>query len=135
MRTATGSSLRIATAMAAVATCISMQSAPATTIIDEWSTITAPPPPAVKPVTLDSKTTALLMLDFNEQTCNMQRRPRCVASIPRVKTLLTAARSAGVPVFYSLGGGGKPPDIASDLTPAANEPIVSSGVDKFANTD
>src|SRR4029078_5328299 len=53
----------------------------AATIIDEWASIKAPPPPAVKPVTVDKATTALLMLDFNEQTCNMQRRPRCVASI------------------------------------------------------
>src|SRR4051812_24374784 len=135
MRTKAGSRLRNAAAIGGVAMCMSMQSARAATIIDEWSTISAPPPPAVKPVTLDSKTTALLLLDFNEQTCNMQRRPRCIASIPRVKTLLTAARNAGVPVFYSLGGGGKPPDIATELTPAANEPIVSSGVDKFANTD
>jgi nicotinamidase-related amidase len=86
-------------------------------------------------VTIDSRTTALLLLDFNQQTCNPQRRPRCVASIPKVKTLLTAARAAGVPVVYSLGGGGKPADIASELTPAANEPVVSSGVDKFANGD
>ena len=62
-------------------------------------------------------------------------RPRCIAPIPKVKTLLTAARAAGVPVIYSLGGGGKPDDIAKELTPAANEPVVSSGVDKFMNTD
>jgi nicotinamidase-related amidase len=86
-------------------------------------------------VTLDKATTALLLLDFNEQTCNMQRRPRCVASIPHVKKLLDAARSAGVPVAYSLGGGGKPSDLPKELAPAAGEPIVSSGVDKFANTE
>lgn len=112
-----------------------MQSARAETIIDEWSSVKAPPPPALKAVTIDSKTTALLLLDFNQQTCNPQRRPRCVASIPKVKTLLIAARAAGVPVVYSLGGGGKPADIAGELAPAANEPVVSSGVDKFVNTD
>ena len=84
---------------------------------------------------IDKSTTVLLMLDFNEQTCNMQRRPRCVASIPKVKTLLTAARTAGVPVVFTLGGGGKPADIAKDLAPAANEPAMLAGVDKFVGTD
>src|SRR5207302_738267 len=103
--------------------------------IDQWTSVTAPPPPPLQAVTIDRSTTALLMLDFNEQTCNMQRRPRCIASIPKVKTLLTKARAAGLPVVYSLGAGGKPPDIAKELVPAANEPVVSSSVDKFQNTD
>lgn len=89
----------------------------------------------MKPVTVDKGTTALLMLDFNEQTCNMQRRPRCVASIPHVKKVLDLARAAHVPVVYSLGGGGKPSDLPSTIAPTAEEPIVSSGVDKFAKTD
>jgi nicotinamidase-related amidase len=125
----------LSAAIAGLASCIIVQSARAETIVDEWASVKAPPPPALKSVTIDRKTTALLLLDFNQQTCNLQRRPRCVASIPKVKTLLTAARAAGVPVIYSLGGGGKPADIAKELTPAANEPVVSSGVDKFANTD
>lgn len=107
----------------------------AETIIDEWASVQAPPPPALKAVTVDRKTTALLMLDFNQQTCNAQRRPRCVASIPKVKPLLSAARAAGVPVIYSVGGGGKREDIAKDLAPLADEPVVSSGVDKFVGTD
>ena len=45
------------------------------------------------------------------------------------------ARAAGVPVFFSLGGGGKPSDIAEDLAPTGDEPVVSSGVDKFAGAD
>jgi nicotinamidase-related amidase len=127
--------LRLGGATAAIATCIIIQSARAETIIDEWPSVKAPPPPALKPVTIDRKTTAVLMLDFNQQTCNPQRRPRCIASIPKVKSLLAAARAAGVPVVYSLGAGGKPSDIAPDLAPAANEPAVHSGVDKFVNTE
>ena len=91
--------------------------------------------PAVKPVVVDPKTTALLVLDFNRQTCNGERRPRCVASIPRVRRLLEAARAAHMPVAFSLGGGGKPADLPTDLAPTADEPVVSSGVDKFRNTD
>ena len=50
-------------------------------------------------------------------------------------SIALAAALGGCSIGGLLGGGGKPPDIAKDLTPAANEPIVSSGVDKFANTD
>ena len=127
--------LSLCAVAAALVTGLLIQSASAQTIIDEWASVKAPPPPVLKPVTIDPKTTALLMLDFNKQTCNPQRRPRCIASIPHVKKLLTAARAAGVPVVYSLGGGGKPADIAKDLAPTKDEPVVSAGVDKFVGTD
>ena len=55
----------------------------AQTVIDEWSSIKTPPPPVVSPVIVDPGTTALLLLDFNKQTCNAERRPRCIASFPR----------------------------------------------------
>jgi len=34
------------------------------TIIDEWATVKAPSPPELKSVTLDPKTTAILVLDM-----------------------------------------------------------------------
>ena len=46
--------------------------ASAQTIVDEWATVQAPKPPELKPVTLDPKTTALLVLDFVKQTCNTE---------------------------------------------------------------
>ena len=109
--------------------------ATAASIADEWASVQVPPPPALKAVTLDRKTTPLLLLDFNKQTCNAERRPRCIASIPKVAKLLAAARAAGVPVLYSLGGGGAVADIAKELTPTKDEPVVSSGVDKFVGTE
>jgi len=127
--------LRTVATIAGIASCLVVQSARAQTIIDQWSSVTAPPPPPLKAVMIDKSTIALLMLDFNEQTCNPQRRPRCIASIPKVKTLLTAARTAGVPVVFSISGGSKAADIAKDLAPAANDPVISSGVDKFSGTD
>ena len=33
------------------------------------------------------------MLDFNKQTCNADRRPRCIATLPKVQKLLTEARA------------------------------------------
>jgi len=135
MRMGHGFLLRVIAAIVGIVGYAVIQSAASQTIIDEWGSVKAPPPPALKPVTIDRKTTALLMLDFNQQSCNAQRRPRCVASIPKVKPLLAAARAAGVPVIFSLGGGGKPADIVQDLAPAGDEPVVSSGVDKFMGTD
>jgi len=43
------------------------------TIIDEWGSVQAPKPPELKPVTLDPKTSALLVLDLVKQTCNSER--------------------------------------------------------------
>jgi nicotinamidase-related amidase len=102
------------------------------TIIDEWATVKAPPPPELKPVTIDSKTTALLMLDFVKQICG--KRPRCVASLPRVEHLLTETREKGVAVIFSLAG--QPiTDVLPQVAPNAGEPSVSSGPDKFLNTE
>jgi hypothetical protein len=86
-------------ASALAATAFVATAAGAASIIDEWATVQAPPAPALKAVTVDRKTTALLLLDFNSQTCNSERRPRCIASIPKVAKLLASARDAGVPVI------------------------------------
>ena len=105
------------------------------TVVDEWASVQAPPAPAVKPVSADPRTTALLMLDFNKQTCNAERRPRCIASIPRVKRLLSLARAKGAAVVYSLSPGAQAADIAPELAPQKDEPVVASGPDKFLGTD
>ena len=57
-------------------------SASAETIIDEWANVKAPPAPALQSVTADPKTTAVIVIDMIKQTCNEQRRPRCIASVP-----------------------------------------------------
>lgn len=65
--------------------------------VDKWTSVPALPPPELKPVTVDPKTTALLMLDFMNQNCG--KRPACVASLPAMKKLLAAARSKGAGDF------------------------------------
>jgi nicotinamidase-related amidase len=107
----------------------------AQSIVDEWANVKAPPAPALKPVTVDNKTNALLVVDMVKQTCNPQARPRCVASIPKVQKLLGDARAKGVTVIYSLGPTGNIPDILEGLAPKNGEPIVKSGPDKFVNTE
>jgi len=107
----------------------------AQTVIDAWDTVKAPPAPELKRVTADRKTTALLLLDFNKQTCNAERRPRCLATIPNVKKLLTEARAKGVAVIYSLSAGAVVTDIAQELAAMPGDPVVTSGPDKFLGTD
>ena len=119
----------------AVVICLLWAPAFSQTIVDEWAAVKVPPAPELKTVKIDSKGTALLMLDFNKQTCNAERRPRCVASIPKVQKLLTEARAKGIPVIYSLSAGAAVADIAKELAPVTGEPVVSSGPDKFFGTD
>jgi nicotinamidase-related amidase len=117
--------------------------APAQTIIDEWESVKAPSPPALKPVTLDPKTTAIFVMDIIKQLCNEQRRPRCVASIPKVQKLLAEARAKGVYVIYFLFPSPSPAtfpnpkitDYVPELAPKGDEPVVTSFVDKFMLRD
>ena len=104
-------------------------------ILDEWQSVKTPPAPELKSATLDPTSTALLMLDFNHQTCNAERRPRCIASIPRVKQLLSDARSRGAAVIYSLSVNAKTADVAAEVAPLPGDPVVTSGPDKFMGTD
>ena len=105
------------------------------TIVDEWTTVQAPKPPELKPATMDPKTTALLVLDFVKQTCNAERRPRCLTSVPKVESLLNLARSKGVPVIHSITTAATPADIAKELAPRDGKPIVKTSADKFFKTD
>jgi nicotinamidase-related amidase len=105
----------------------------AQTIVDEWPNVKAPAAPALKPVTVDPKTTALLMLDFVAPNCNP--RPRCLASVPAAKKLLEEARARGMTIAHATTSATKAADILPDLAPKGDEPVVSSGVDKFRNTE
>ncbi len=107
--------------------------AQAGTVIDDWASIKRPPAPALKPVTVDPKTTALLMLDFMHQNCG--KRAECVASIQPVKKLLAAARAAKATVIYSTIPHTTTKDVIADVAPTAGEEYVTSGPDKFINTD
>jgi len=105
------------------------------TIVEEWDQVEAPPAPELRPVTVDPKTTALLVLDIQNQNCNTERRPRCVASLPGVRGLLTEARTKGMLVVYSLTSSAEKVDIRAEVAPVGEEPVVKSGVDKFFKTD
>jgi nicotinamidase-related amidase len=101
-------------------------------IVEEWASVKVEAP-ALKPVTVDPKTTALLMLDFMKQNCG--KRPRCVATLPAMKKLLAEARAAKATVIYSIIRNSTIADVLPDVAAAAGEPSVLSTADKFYNTD
>jgi len=105
-------------------------------IIEEWGNVKGPTAPALKPVTVDPKTTALLLLDFvpHDPYCG-PRKARCGATLPAMKQLLANARANGATVIYSVAGKYEAADIVKDVAPAANDPTVKSKADKFLNTD
>ena len=105
----------------------------ASDIIEDWANVKTPSAPEIKAVTVDPKTTALIMGDFMNQSC--AKRPRCVAALPAVKKLLGEARAAKVAVIYSTIPNTTSADIMPDVAPAADEPSVTSGVDKFFKTN
>ena len=101
-------------------------------IVDEWSSVKIPAP-TLKPVTVDPKTTALLMLDFMKQNCG--KRPRCVATLPAMKKLLANARAAKATVVYSIIANSVIGDVLPEVAAMTGEPSVLAGPDKFRGTE
>lgn len=128
---------------AAVALCVSASAAMtiaasparAADVLADWGSIAMPPPPTPKPVTVDPKTTALLLFDFMNTNCNMKDRPRCVEAIPKLKAIHDRARASGMLVAYSLPGGGHIVDPA--IAPRDGEVVdqKQGGPDKFIGSD
>lgn len=112
-------------------------SALAQTLIDEWNSAKLPPPPELKSATLVPRETALLVMDFTTQTCTAERRPRCAASVAKVRKLVEEARGKGATIIYSVAvPNSTAADILKDLTPAVGEQVLPPlGPDKFVNSD
>jgi nicotinamidase-related amidase len=109
-------------------------------IVDDWAKVEVPPAPKLEEVTVDPKTTALLMLDFLKQNCGPN--PRCTAALPKVQPLLAAAREKKMLVVYSKFPSPSPsfpaPTVADILPPVApmgKEPVVTGYLDKFLGTN
>lgn len=109
--------------------------ASAQTIIDDWTSVKAPGPVELKPAKIDPKTTAVLVLDLVKQTCNAERRPRCLASLPKVAKFLADARSHNLTVVYSIIATSTKADIDASVAPKGDEPIVITVANKFIRTD
>ena len=106
-------------------------------ITAEWASVKPPPAPELKSVTVDPKTTALLVLDFMKVNCGA--RPRCIASVPNVKKLIDEARAHNIAVFYTLVGQDPTPAgmVDQSLAPRANDFRIegSGGADKFIGSN
>ncbi len=111
------------------------QAAQAQSVLNTWSSVKPPAAPKPVAVTLNPKTTALLLLDFVSQTCNATHRPRCLASVKPVAALLARAGAADATVLYSYVLSGHPADINPALAPRPGEAMVQSGPDKFLHTN
>ncbi|MFM2130355.1 MAG: hypothetical protein RL477_1901 [Pseudomonadota bacterium] len=122
-------------AAAGVAFALAAGPAQAADIIADWGQAKAPKAPALKQVTASAKDTALVVMDLQTNSCNMERRPRCVASIPKVKALLERARAKGMPVVYAFTSTGSFDNFIKDVTTVGNEPSVKASVDKFHKTE
>lgn len=106
-------------------------------VLDDWASVKMPAAPALKPAAVDPKTTALMLFDFTTQTCSQERRPRCAASMPKMKKLLEDARARGMFVVYSVAQANTgEKDMMPEIAPRAGEPILPPlGPDKFLNSD
>lgn len=125
-----------ATALA-IASAFAALPAQAGDIVTEWASVKPPPVPQLKPVTVDPKSTALLVLDFMKNNCGA--RPRCVATVPAVKKLIDAARANGMMIAYNLTGQNPKSEdmIDQSLAPRAGEHLIKNGrgANKWYNSD
>jgi nicotinamidase-related amidase len=104
-------------------------------VLDDWEKISLPAKPQAVPVAIDRATTALLVLDMQPQTCNVEHRPRCLPTKAAVAKLVKNAKSKGVLVVYSLIRNSVPADIFAELGYTEGDPYVASTVDKFLGTN
>lgn len=114
---------------------MSILPAQAGNIVEDWAGVKAPAAPTLKPVTVDAKTTALLVMDLAKQTCNNEKRPRCVASIPEIAKLMGEARAKGVLLISTSVPPVPMTDILPQVAPKPGEPTVVAWVDKFVLGD
>jgi nicotinamidase-related amidase len=83
------------------------------------------------PVQLDPSSTAFLALDFNNAICGAN--PTCVATVPAVAAAIDAADAAGATTVFSTTATGN--GLLPEFDMHKDNPTVTSGADKFFNTD
>ena len=97
-------------------------------------TLQMPALPAPVPVTLNPKTTALLVFDYVEPICNSQ--PKCKdGMLPAMTPFMARVRNAGLVVAY----GTREENVSKWLPEVAPKPgditVVNTAQDRFYNTD
>ena len=105
-------------------------------IIDDWSQVKAPAPPALQAVRIDPTATALIVMDVSVRTCSHAKRPRCTGTLPAIAKLVREARASGVLVLYSLVGHDRRSDIPKVFAArAADTVLTGAGPDKFVGSN
>ena len=109
----------------------------AQSIIEEWDSIKAPPPPIakIKPVQIDPKKTAVFSLDWNRKTCTADGRVRCFKTLPKIEKLLADARNHNILIVHALSSNMQPEDIVASVGPKGEERVVRGRGDKFSDND
>lgn len=105
-------------------------------VIGEWKTVELPPPPDLKAVKVDAPKTALLVMDFTQAACSPdgeRSNPRCIAALPKIKSLLAAARAHHMLVIFTSGPNKLPN--TKEAPPLPDEPMLSGLPNKFDETD
>jgi nicotinamidase-related amidase len=123
-------------ALIAAAFACAVRPAGAGDIITEWDSVKLPPKPELKSVTVDPKTTALLVLDLMRDNCGV--RPRCAAIVPTVKKLIDEARARNMMIVYNLTGASKPEDMVdASVMPKPGDFLIKNGKggDKFIRSN
>ena len=129
------SRLVFALSSGAAKTQLSAQNTPASRAASKpMVTLQMPALPAPVPVTLNPKTTALLVFDYVEPICNSQ--PKCKGvMLPAMTPFMARVRKAGLVVAY----GTREENVSKWLPEVAPEPgdikIVNTAQDRFYNTD
>ncbi len=97
-------------------------------------TLQMPVPPEPARVTLDPKTTALIVLDYVEEICAAQVKCR-TQMLPAMTPFMQRVRRTGLTVVY----GTREPNMAhwlKEVAPAASDiKIINAAQDRFYNTD
>jgi nicotinamidase-related amidase len=119
----------------AIAVSFGASTSHAASITDEWASVKVPPAPTLKSVTVDPKTTALLVLDIIKPVCNSERYPRCPGTIPTLKKLIGVARAKGLLIIYTSVLNVPKTAIYEEVAPASGDPFVQGLTDKFLHTD
>lgn len=113
-----------------LAACV-VSTSSAQSVVDEWAAVKPPAAPAIGPVTVDPRSTALFIMDFNKAHCSETSRPRCAADAPKIADLLNRARAAKMIIVHTLSGETKRDDMLPILAPRPDERVIRPGLDKF----
>jgi nicotinamidase-related amidase len=109
-------------------------SAAAQTVLDEWATVRAPAAPQLASLTVDTRTTALVVMDFNRRTCVAAQRARCVPAVPKVQELIRQARAKGMRVIFTHGPNMAREDFVPEIAPGAADSVYRAPGNKFYGT-